>query len=323
MTNACRRTKRPSRAQASSASRCAFVHLSAVAACRACLKNSFGILLILLSRLPLHGECGAGTITSGCLELFLEASGEGDATKDRSLSLPCELAGAVITCKGDPPAPAVGRDAVADVGDEGALIDAVAVAEGIAIECDVAHHPAGIEGQEQVATPHAIREFERLWCSHRTQRRHAEVVRQLSARAQFHPCMGGSREVANAATHRPDGVPLPSSRRGAAAQTLSPLVNQLDHGLVMQLIVPAKRAVSTDDAVQRVLYFASLGRGPTTPTRNWDVRRTSPVRALYPAEHQRPGVGAVAGNQAPPLSLRGREHQVAESGSEMPFIDGR
>ena len=194
--------------------------------------------------------------------------------------------------------PAVGRDAVADVGDEGALIDAVAVAEGIAIECDVAHHPAGIEGQEQVATPHAIRESSK-GCgvlTGRTQRRHAEVVRQLSAQAQFHPCMGGSREVANAATHRPDGVPLPSLGRGTAAQTLSPLVNQLDHGLVMQLIVPAKRAVSTDDAVQRVLYFASLGRGAYHADaqlgRPQDITR---ARAVSQAEHQRPGVGAVAG----------------------------
>src|SRR3546814_15416533 len=123
--------------------------------------------------------------------------------------------------QGEFPASPGDRQAIADVSDEWPLVHAGAVPEGVAVEGDVAQHPARVGRQEQVPGPAAVDVQCAGGCgvfAGRTQWRAAEVVRQAPAETPFDAAVGMGREVADAAAPVGDRVPPPPTHRQATCR---------------------------------------------------------------------------------------------------------
>src|SRR5690606_2159148 len=129
-----------------------------------------------------------------------------------ALFLSLELAGAVVARQGELPAPAGDGQAVADFADDRLAVHAVAVAEGVAVEGDVARHDAHVAGGEKVPRPsRQARARGRGVLAGRAQRRAAEVVRQAPAPAHFHAGVGVGGAVAEGAAPVRDRIPAPAA----------------------------------------------------------------------------------------------------------------
>src|SRR5690606_31123156 len=106
-----------------------------------------------------------------------EHPADGEAAEHRALFLSLELARAVVARQGELPAPAGDGQAVADFADDRLAVHAVAVAEGVAVEGDVARHDAHVAGGEKVPRPSRQAPARgRGVLAGRAQRRAAEVV---------------------------------------------------------------------------------------------------------------------------------------------------
>src|SRR5690606_29059398 len=128
-----------------------------------------------------------------------------------------------------------------DLAHDRALVHAVAVAEGVAVQGDVARHRAQVGGGEQVPGPAGPAPARgRGVLAGRTQRGAAEVVRQAPAPARFHARVEVGGAVAQGAAPVRDRVPAPAGGIAfAVAPAAHALMHDADQRLVLQLVVPA------------------------------------------------------------------------------------
>ncbi|MPN64094.1 hypothetical protein SDC9_211865 [bioreactor metagenome] len=130
----------------------------------------------------------------------------------------------------------------------------VAVAEGVAVERDVAQHPAAVEVDEQVSAPGLLAAAARRRVfAGRAQRRAAEIVRQMPAEPPFETGVGMRAEIAQRAAPVQDQVVIEIAGQRCVVELAQTLVDELEHRLVVQLIVPAAKAADADQVVPGVL----------------------------------------------------------------------
>ena len=199
-----------------------------------------------------------------------------------------------------------------------ALVHAVAVAEGVAVQGDVADHPGRIGGGEQVPGPAAglAAAGRGRVLAGRAQRGAAEVVRQLPAEAHFTTEIRLGFQVADRAAVVADRIPAPAAgiHAGIARPAAHALVGVHEHRFVVQLVVPALEFLVAQQVVHRVLHLLALCPGADHAHRQQGgLQAVAAAGVVAEAGHKHAGVGAVILDQILAAEIGGREDALGQA----------
>src|SRR5690606_927104 len=139
------------------------------------------------------------------------------------------------------------------IADDRLLVDAVAVAEGVAVEENIARDRPGIEPCERVKSD-IIRGDEKARSRQpRLDPRRAIVIRQVPARAHRRARIGVSVDVAERAADMRRDINGEAVELFGRERAPAPLIGEHEAGLVFQLVIPALRLRGIDDLVNKSL----------------------------------------------------------------------
>ena len=238
--------------------------------------------------------------------------------------LSAKFACAVVARERDAPVIMREREAIADVGHEGPLVDTVAGLKGIAVQRDVVQNPAGVKRNEQMPVPVAASGFSdrRGIFTGWPQRRGTEVIGQAYSVAKLCTRVRVGGEVAQAAAPVVGEVQSPTAGSLLPECASPAFVDQLQHRFVAQLMPPAIEAIYSNDVVPPVLCLSGQGGWPYHANANLrGTKRICKPRVVAETQHQCAGERPVIRYQITARLVGRGVHHLPESDSHVLLVE--